>query len=50
MSAKLTLTQIFSKVYPYPTGGRIVKQLVSEKMGEKLTEGTKKVLRFLYKL
>ncbi len=49
MSAKVTLPQIFKKVYPYPVASRINRQLLGDYMSRKLTNKTIYVLRIVYK-
>ncbi len=44
----LKISNIFNKIYPYPTATRINKRVVSQHFAEKLTAFNKKVLKFLF--
>lgn len=50
MSNNINLEKIFNKVYPYPTAGRINKQLSGEWVSRKLSNLNIKLLRFLYNI
>jgi len=45
---KMDIKHIFEKIYPYPTATRINKQLISKYFSKKLTDRSKKILRWLY--
>lgn len=47
-SKGLALTDVFSRVYPYPTASRVNRLAAAQYLGKKLTERTKKLLRMLY--
>lgn len=49
-SAKLPIKTLFNKIYPYPVASRINQQAIVNYKQEGLTEGTKKLLRFAFKL
>jgi pyruvate/2-oxoglutarate dehydrogenase complex dihydrolipoamide dehydrogenase (E3) component len=49
MSAKLPLDVLFNKVYPYPTAGRINRQIASDWVSRKLTSGNKRLLKVLFR-
>jgi len=49
-SVGLALTDLFNKVYPYPTATRINKRVAAGYAGAKLTPRTKRLLSFLYTL
>ena len=49
-SANISIKEIFNKTYPYPTAGRINKRLIAKHYSNKLTDFSKKILRFLYKI
>lgn len=44
----LTLKAFMKKVYPYPTAARVNRSLVLAHMSKKLTESSKRILRFLF--
>jgi len=44
----LSLKQIFSKIYAYPTAARINKSIIANHRGKNLSNFTKKLLRFFY--
>ena len=50
MTAKVPLSQMFKKVYPYPVASRINRQLIGDYMGRKLTDRTISILRTLYRI
>ncbi|MEN9852258.1 MAG: hypothetical protein RI996_201 [Candidatus Parcubacteria bacterium] len=50
MSSGIPVQALFNKVYPYPTASRINKQLVSQKMAQKLTKINTYILAFLFKI
>ena len=50
MTSRLPLRALFNKVYPYPTGSRINKQLTSQIEERRLTGFAIKVLRIFYRL
>lgn len=50
MASRIPLSQIFNKVYPYPTAGRINRKIAGEWMSRKLTDSTSKILRTLFTL
>ncbi len=47
-SAKLSITELFKKVYPYPTASRINKKAISSIFSRKLNPFSKKLMRWLY--
>lgn len=49
-TSRLSIKSIFAKTYPYPTASRINKRIVSQYFAGKLTEGSKRILRLLYRL
>lgn len=50
MSAKIPISKIFEKVYPYPTASRINKSIANKWMERKLTKGRILLLKLLYKI
>jgi len=48
MSAKRPVSELFTKIYPYPTATRINKRLISSIYAKKLTPGVKKLFRWFY--
>jgi len=46
----LPLSSLFNKVYPYPSGSRINRQMAAEFEARKLSTFTTRVLKFFYKL
>lgn len=46
----LTINDIFNKTYPYPTAGRINKNLVAKFQKKRLTPSIKKLMRWLYRV
>ncbi len=48
MSSRLKVKNIFNKIYPYPTAGRINKAAIMKHLSGKLTPFAKKVLKFRY--
>jgi pyruvate/2-oxoglutarate dehydrogenase complex dihydrolipoamide dehydrogenase (E3) component len=50
MSAKLPISVLFDKIYPYPTATRINKKLIARYYKLHFTSFSKKLLKFLYRL
>ena len=50
MSTKVSIKELFNKIYPYPTATRINKKLVSDYFKKSFTEEKKHIIRILYKL
>lgn len=50
MSTKVSLSQIFTKVYPYPSASRVNKSLAGVWEERRLGKFTKIVLKYLYKI
>ncbi len=48
--AKIPISAIFNKIYPYPTASRINKKLISEYYKKRFSDVKKKLLQFLYRL
>jgi len=48
LEAKLPITHIFSKIYPYPVASRINKKLISQYFKKRFSGIQKKFLRLLY--
>jgi hypothetical protein len=46
--AKLNISLILNKVYPYPVSSRVNQKILSEDYAGNLTETLKKLLRFLF--
>lgn len=49
-SSSLNIKNIFSKIYPYPSGSRINKRIISNHFSQKLTPFVKKIFQLLYKI
>lgn len=49
-SSSLSIKNIFNKIYPYPSGSRINKRIISNHYSQKLTPFVKKIFQLLYKL
>lgn len=47
-SSNLNIKNIFNKIYPYPTASRVNKRIISNYFSSRLTEFSKKILRFMY--
>jgi len=47
-SAKLDITNIFNKTYPYPTAARVNKKIIADYFAKKLTPFNKRLLRIMY--
>lgn len=46
----MSLADLFTKIYPYPTATRINKRLAGNYLGRKLTNQSEKILRLLFRL
>ncbi len=49
LSSGLNIKNLFNKIYPYPTASRINKKAVTKIYSEKLTNFSKKILKFFYR-
>ncbi len=49
-TAKVPISAIFDKIYPYPVASRINQKAIVQYKQEGLTEGLKKLLRFAFKI
>ncbi|MEO8712583.1 MAG: NAD(P)/FAD-dependent oxidoreductase [Parafilimonas sp.] len=50
MQAKLSINQIFNKIYPYPVASRVNQQIIVQYKQKALTASLKNLLRFLFGL
>ena len=50
MTNKISLTQIFNKVYAYPTAGRVIRSIAQDFASRKVTGLNIGVLKLLYKI
>jgi len=46
--SRISVKEIFSKTYPYPTASRVNKKIIADYFAKKLTPFAKKTLRWLY--
>ncbi|MEP6464828.1 MAG: NAD(P)/FAD-dependent oxidoreductase [Parafilimonas sp.] len=50
MQAKLSINQIFNKIYPYPVASRVNQMIIVQYKQKSFSSTLKKILRLLYKL